>query len=225
MTKTDEGFAAYPQRAYLRAKPRFYPSYGKRAMDIGLVLLALPAVLVLIFGLALVLALVQGGSPFFGHRRIGRDGQAFTCWKLRTMVPHAEACLQDYLQQNPQAAQEWRDTFKLANDPRVTTFGKIMRQTSLDELPQIWNILKGEMSLVGPRPVTAAEAVLYGPALAKYQALRPGLTGVWQVNGRNDTSYGARIAMDVEYGNRLSFWRDCRILLATVRAVAARSGR
>ena len=141
------------------------------------------------------------------------------------MVPHAEACLQDYLQQNPQAAQEWRDTFQLANDPRVTTFGKIMRQTSLDELPQIWNILKGEMSLVGPRPVTAAEAVLYGPALAKYQALRPGLTGVWQVNGRNDTSYGARIAMDVEYGNRLSFWRDCRILLATVRAVAARSGR
>lgn len=225
MTKTDEGFANFSRQDLGRVPPRLYANFGKRVLDIALVLLALPAVLVLISGLALLLALVQGGSPFFGHQRIGRGGAHFTCWKLRTMVPNAETRLQAYLLQNAQAAQEWRENFKLTQDPRVTTFGKFLRQTSLDELPQIWNILKGEMSLVGPRPVTAAEAVHYGPAFAKYQALRPGLTGVWQVSGRNDTSYAARIAMDVDYGKRLSLWCDLGILLATVKTVAARSGR
>ena len=232
MTKTDDGFAAFPRKHYAawpretRLLPqRFYHHFGKRALDIGLVLLALPALLLVIAVLCVLLIAVQGGSPFFGHQRIGRNGKAFTCWKLRSMIPDAETRLQAYLRQNPQAAREWAATFKLAKDPRVTPLGQILRQTSLDELPQIWNILKGEMSLVGPRPVTRAEGLLYGPAWAKYQALRPGLTGLWQVNGRNDTSYAARIAMDVEYGSQISLARDLQILAATVKTVAARSGR
>jgi exopolysaccharide production protein ExoY len=232
MTKTDEGFAVFAQKpqASWQRKIRaplspFYPQGCKRALDIGLILAALPALLILISGLAILLILAQGGSPFFGHLRVGRNGAPFICWKLRTMTQDAEARLQAHLRHDPQAAEEWAASFKLAADPRVTPLGRLLRQTSLDELPQIWNILKGEMSLVGPRPVTQAETALYGPALRHYHALRPGLTGLWQINGRNDISYADRVAMDVAYGSRISFIGDLQILGATIKAVLRRSGR
>jgi exopolysaccharide production protein ExoY len=232
MTKTDESFEGFAQKSRghwqhseMAQAPSAYRQFFKRGFDIGLILLALPALLLLIFALSILLICVQGGSPFFGHLRVGRNGAPFRCWKLRTMTPDAEARLQAHLQHDPLAAQEWARSFKLAADPRVTPLGRILRRTSLDELPQIWNILKGEMSLVGPRPVTAAETALYGPALRQYQALRPGLTGLWQVNGRNGISYAERVAMDVAYGSQLSLAGDVQILAATIKTVLLRSGQ
>ena len=203
---------------------RFYPATGKRGLDILLVLFALPLILPLIAILAL-LVMMDGAAPFFGHKRIGRNGKEFRCWKLRSMVPDAEARLLVYLASDPVAQREWTQNFKLEKDPRITRLGNILRKTSLDELPQILNILKGEMSFVGPRPVTAKEMDFYGTASAQYQSVRPGLTGLWQVSGRNDISYADRVALDVRYARDCSMMMDIGVFLRTVGAIVGRTGR
>ncbi|MEN9409494.1 MAG: hypothetical protein RL216_1468 [Pseudomonadota bacterium] len=177
---------------------RFYLSYGKRAVDLVLVAVTALPVGILVAVLALMIA-AGGASPIFGHERVGKGGRVFRCWKLRTMVPDAEARLIRHLETNPEAAREWAETQKLSHDPRVTRIGHLLRRSSLDELPQLWNVLRGDMSIVGPRPVTETELDRYGTARAAYLAMRPGITGLWQVRGRNSLSFMKRIAMDVEY--------------------------
>lgn len=202
----------------------FYRAAGKRLFDLFFTLMILPVVGPVIVILALVV-MRDGKAPFFGHLRVGKDGKSFRCWKIRSMVPDAKARLAAHLAANPEARAEWNATFKLENDPRITRIGRILRKSSLDELPQIWNILKGEMSLVGPRPVIEDELKLYGPALKDYQSLRPGLTGLWQVSGRNDVSYEERVALDVKYARKLSFPLDIKIIFATALAVLNRTGK
>jgi lipopolysaccharide/colanic/teichoic acid biosynthesis glycosyltransferase len=145
-------------------------------------------------------------------------------WKFRTMVENAEQLLEEHLAKNPQLREEWDNTHKLRQDPRVTRIGRILRRTSLDELPQIWNVLRGEMSLVGPRPVVSAEVEKYGESFDFYRAVRPGITGLWQVSGRSDTSYSERVALDVRYVRHWSVWLDIYLLARTFRVVFRGSG-
>jgi exopolysaccharide production protein ExoY len=196
----------------------------KRAMDLAgslvLLLLTTPVFLVLV-----AMARLDGGPAFYVHRRIGRDGRAFGCIKFRTMVPDADRRLAELLARDPAAREEWQATRKLKADPRITRRGRLLRTTSLDELPQLINVLKGEMSLVGPRPVVLAELeTLYGAAAPLYLSVRPGLTGPWQVSGRNDAKYEGRVALDVAYVRNPSLLTDIVILLRTVGAVLRRRG-
>lgn len=196
----------------------------KRAFDFtcaaaGLIVLA-PFLLVV---MALV-RLSDGGPAFYGHKRVGRYGRPFQCWKFRTMIPNGDAVLAKHLAENPEAADEWHATQKLRRDPRVTPIGAFLRVTSLDELPQLWNVLTGEMSLVGPRPVTRAELDRYAKDRKFYLLVRPGVTGLWQVSGRNRTSYARRVALDRHYVQTWSFWGDIKILLRTVVVLAGRDG-
>lgn len=228
-SNTPSAGLAAPASGLLGTPPRTAPFHlyrngGKRALDIVLVTLALPVLLPVIGFLAL-LVMGDGQSAFFGHMRIGRQGKAFRCWKLRSMVPDAEDRLRRHLAHDPAAQAEWQASFKLADDPRITRLGRFLRSSSLDELPQIWNILRGEMSVVGPRPVTGAELDLYGRHAPAYYAMRPGLTGLWQVSGRNDTSYARRIRLDAGYRRLSSLRLDLSIILRTVRAVVQRTGR
>jgi undecaprenyl-phosphate galactose phosphotransferase len=197
--------------------------FGKRVFDLAGSL----ALLVLFGPLMLALALAvrcDGGPALFGHRRIGADGQAFRCWKFRSMVPDAEAVLARTLAGDPAARAEWERDFKLRNDPRVTRLGRFLRRSSLDELPQLVNVLLGEMSLVGPRPIVTAEIARYGAAFEAYRACKPGITGLWQVSGRNDVDYAARVALDQRYADTWSLAGDFMILLRTLGVVARRSG-
>ncbi len=166
----------------------------------------------------------DGGPAFYTQSRIGKDGKIFQCWKFRTMVVGADQVLQEILAKDAVARQEWERDFKLKNDPRITPIGLILRKTSLDELPQLLNILRGEMSLVGPRPVTAAEESYYGDYFRDYLSIRPGMTGLWQISGRNDISYDQRVQMDSWYARNLSFWVDLKILFATIGVVLRRKG-
>ncbi|WRH64337.1 MAG: sugar transferase [Fuscovulum sp.] len=202
----------------------FYARYGKRMFDILLVFIAAPAWLPLTVLLA-VGAMLDGGRPLFFQSRIGRNGKVFRIVKLRSMVVGADKKLVDYLASNPEAKAEWDEKQKLLNDPRITTYGKFIRRTSLDELPQLWNVLRGEMSIVGPRPVTAVELKRYGSRVEFYQSMRPGITGMWQVYGRNDVSYDERIALDVEYTRRASLFVDIKMVLLTVPVVLRLTGR
>lgn len=171
-----------------------------------------------------IAALIYGESPLFRHRRVGRDGVEFDCLKFRTMVPNAEAVLKEILANDPEKRAEWARDHKLADDPRVTRFGKFLRSTSLDELPQLWNVIKGDMSLVGPRPVTRGELLRYGRNAVIYMMVRPGVTGLWQVSGRNNVEYRKRVAMDVCYVRKQSLVLDTWILLKTVVVVVTRHG-
>ncbi|ONG47876.1 hypothetical protein BKE38_22520 [Pseudoroseomonas deserti] len=206
------------------ARPRSWQHAGKRGLDIvlasGLLLALLPVMLVIT-----LLVLRDGKGAFFSHRRVGRDGRSFGCLKFRSMVPDAEAALAKLLAEDPEAAALWRTSRKLKRDPRITRVGRVLRATSLDELPQLFNVLRGEMSLVGPRPVVQAELTEhYGPHASHYLAVRPGITGLWQISGRSDTSYAERIALDVRYVERFSLWFDLVILAKTVPAVLVRRG-
>lgn len=200
-----------------------YVRYGKRGLDLALCLIILPVVVLLVAALAAVVAL-DGASPFFAHTRVGRGGKSFGCLKLRSMVPDAQQRLEALLEADPAARAEWTGTRKLARDPRVTRFGRLLRRTSLDELPQIVNVFRGEMSLVGPRPVPADELVRYGHHVDAYLALRPGVTGLWQTMGRNELSYQKRVQLDCVYKRRLCLLLDLRILAKTVTAVLRRTG-
>ena len=196
---------------------------AKRAFDfagaVALIILLSP--FLLIVG---TLVATSGKPIFFRQSRIGRSGEMFKCYKFRTMVPDAEKVLLDLLERDPVARAEWQRDFKLKNDPRVTKIGAFLRKTSLDELPQLFNVLKGEMSLVGPRPIVQAELNRYGRAARWYLAARPGMTGLWQVSGRNDTDYIRRVALDTYYVRSQSLMLDLVILLLTVRVVVARRG-
>ena len=197
---------------------------AKRAIDIlgaGAMLLALA----IPFLMLAYLVRRDGGPATFAHRRIGRGGRVFGCLKFCSMVPDAEARLAAVLASDPVARAEWEATRKLKNDPRVTRVGALLRKTSLDELPQLINVLRGDMSLVGPRPVTASELeTYYGAAAEHYHQVRPGITGLWQVSGRNDVSYAHRVALDVAYVSRPSLIEDIRLLLATPAAILFRRG-
>ncbi len=174
--------------------------------------------------ITVVLKLTQEGPIFFSHNRIGKDGKEFRCLKFRTMVPEAAEMLDEILMSDPIAREEWNANYKLDNDPRVTRFGAFLRKSSLDELPQIFNVLKNDMSLVGPRPITKSEGELYGRHYSVYKSVRPGLTGLWQISGRSDTSYEERVLLDVNYVRNLAAWRDIYILLMTVFVVLVRKG-
>jgi len=197
---------------------------AKRALDIigagvGLVLLA-P-----FFLIVALLVRADGGPAFFAHQRVGRGGKLFGCLKFRSMVIDSQARLEALLANDPAARAEWEATRKLKNDPRITRIGRFLRSTSLDELPQLINVLRGEMSLVGPRPVQEAEIDrYYGASAAHYMAVRPGITGLWQVSGRSETSYESRVALDVSYVSRPSLLADLSILLRTPVAVISRRG-
>ena len=187
--------------------------------------------LVLIVALAPVMAMVallvwgqDRGPVFFAHRRIGRDGHLFPCLKFRSMAVDADARLERLLATDEAARLEWVADHKLRNDPRITAIGVFLRKSSLDELPQLFNVLRGEMSLVGPRPVVFAEAERYGRWFSHYCSVRPGITGLWQVSGRNEVSYRKRVAMDVLYSRRKSAALDIQILLNTIPAVLLRKG-
>lgn len=199
----------------------FYRSYAKRALDVTLVLLSAPFVLPLVAALAIFIS-QDGGRPFYSQRRVGKAGRLYRLWKLRTMVHGADAKLEAYLAANPEARREWDETQKLRHDPRITRFGRILRRTSLDELPQLWNVLIGDMSLVGPRPMMVSQIALYPGET--YYALRPGITGYWQTSGRNDTTFEARAEYDAAYGRELSLMTDIRTLARTVGVVLRCTG-
>lgn len=201
-----------------------YKGFGKRALDLTLCVLILPFLL-LVLAILIPLARLDGGPALYRQERVGRNGERFWCWKLRTMVTNGDQLLADYLAKYPAAKQEWEERCKLTNDPRITTVGRFLRKTSLDELPQIWNVLNGEMSLVGPRPVPECELSRYGPLKASYMSLRPGVTGIWQVYGRTSASYDERVLMDAEYANSLSLFKDLGLILKTVHIVFARTGQ
>jgi Undecaprenyl-phosphate galactose phosphotransferase WbaP len=166
----------------------------------------------------------DGGKAFFGHSRVGHQGAEFKCLKFRSMVPNSAEILKQYLEANPAAREEWQKEMKLKNDPRVTRIGKILRATSLDELPQLINVLRGDMSLVGPRPIVTEECARYDNDIALYYMVRPGLTGLWQVSGRNDVSYKNRVKMDSMYISNWSLWHDIAIILKTFPVIFKRTG-
>lgn len=204
-----------------QSRPWLYRTVVKRLLDVLAVLLASPVVLPLVLLLALVVML-DGKNPFYSQQRVGRDGRTFRLWKLRSMVHDADQRLESYLAQNPQARKEWDEAQKLRDDPRVTNVGRVLRASSLDELPQLWNVLSGEMSLVGPRPMMPEQQVLYSGD--GYYRLRPGITGFWQTAGRNKTSFAARAWYDDNYERGLTFGGDLAILLRTVSVVLSRTG-
>lgn len=177
-----------------------------------------------LFLLLMILCRLDGGPALFGHQRVGEHGRRFRCLKFRTMVVHADDVLAKTLADNPAQAEEWRTSRKLVNDPRITRLGRFLRSTSLDELPQLINVLRLEMSLVGPRPIVESEIDFYGQSIAQYYATRPGLTGLWQVSGRSNTSYAKRVQLDVWYVNNWTIWNDFTVLLKTIPAVIRRQG-
>lgn len=207
-----------PQRRSL------YARFGKRATDLALSLLLLPLIAPII-ALLWFLTRADGHPGFYAHTRIGRNGQPFRCWKLRTMVPDADRSLAKHLATDPTLAQEWARTQKLQNDPRVTRLGRLLRRTSLDELPQIWNVIRGDMSLVGPRPVTEGELDRYGLHRHIYLSLRPGVTGLWQILGRTDGCYDERLRLDRRYADAVGLISDLALILRTAVVVVRPTGR
>ena len=198
--------------------------FAKRGFDIVGAMLGIVALAPLLLLLVLLVKFSTGGSVFYGHKRIGRGGRIFRCLKFRTMVENGDAVLAEHFRRNPEARNEWNATRKLRDDPRVTRVGVVLRKLSLDELPQIFNILLGDMSIVGPRPIVRDELDIYGPAAVFYLKSRPGLTGLWQVSGRNDVSYDTRVAFDRHYVENWSLLEDMRIILKTVPAVCLSRG-
>ena len=183
-------------------------------------LLILPILLIL----AILVGIDNKGRIIFAHRRVGRNGKLFPCYKFQSMVSDAQERLEEYLAKNPEARKEWEESFKLTNDPRVTKLGAFLRKTSLDELPQLWNVLMGDMSLVGPRPIVTKEVERYGDYIREYYMVPPGITGMWQVNGRSDTTYEERVSMDTWYVRNWSVWIDLVYLFKTVKTVFTGKG-
>ena len=195
----------------------------KRAVDISGALLIAAVFSPLIIPVILTLWR-QGGPIIYKHRRVGRGGRVFECLKFRTMVPNADQVLRELLEAHPELKREWVRDHKLRNDPRVTPIGRFLRRTSLDELPQLWNVLRGEMSLVGPRPIVREELLRYGRNVRDYLAVNPGITGLWQVMGRNDTDYRRRVVLDTYYVRNQNVILDLYILFKTTLVVLGRTG-
>jgi len=203
------------------ARKGIYRNGVKRLLDVAAIVMAVPIVVPLVAVLALFVVR-DGGKPFYAQQRIGRHGRRFRMWKLRSMVEDADSRIAEHLEQNPAAMAEWDRTQKLKNDPRITGFGQIMRRSSLDELPQLWNVLIGDMSLVGPRPMMINQQYLYhGTA---YYGLRPGISGYWQTAGRNATTFEARAGFDTAYDTDLSLTTDIAVLTRTVGVVLKATG-
>lgn len=198
---------------------------GKRALDIlgALVFMALLTPVVAFFWWRVR---SDGGPGFYSQPRMGRNGVVFDCWKLRSMCVDAEARLAEYIATDPIVASEWQNAQKLKKDPRITAVGRIIRRYSIDELPQLWNVLRGDMSLIGPRPFMVSQAELY-PVTGRtaYYAMRPGITGLWQVSARNDESFVSRARYDVTYREKVSLWADLRIALKTVYVMFCGTGQ
>lgn len=197
---------------------------ASRSLDFAVALALLLTMAPALVFLAIAIWLQDGGPPIFAHRRIGRDGRKFSCLKFRTMAVDADERLRQLLASDPVAAAEWRSDHKLRADPRVTYIGAFLRKSSLDELPQIANVLVGQMSLVGPRPIVDSEVARYGRYFSYYCSIRPGITGLWQVSGRNDVSYRRRVALDTLYARSKSFKLDLSILGRTIPAVFSGAG-
>ncbi len=234
MSQTDNFYEFVPADAAILDIPRHVAESGGRTearklyrramkplMDVLLTLAAMPIILPVIV-ICSLLVMMDGRAPFFRQKRIGRDGRVFSMWKLRTMVPDAEKRLDEYLAANPEAKAEWDEKQKLEHDPRITSVGHFLRRSSLDEFPQFFNVLAGDMSLVGPRPMMVGQDELY-PGTAYYR-LRPGLTGPWQVSDRNASSFADRAWFDEAYLENVSLRTDCRLIAATVGAVAKGTG-
>ncbi|HET8705711.1 MAG TPA: sugar transferase [Pseudomonadales bacterium] len=197
--------------------------YGKRVFDVivaSILLVVLSPVMLLIAGIIWT----NGRKPVFGHTRVGKSGQLFRCYKFRTMVPDADVRLANLLFNRPDLEQEWKEDFKLKSDPRITAIGAFLRKTSLDELPQLYNVIRGDMSLVGPRPIIVQELEKYGDHVKHYLSVKPGITGLWQVGGRNNLTYDQRVALDVNYVENHSLLMDILILFKTIFAVFAFKG-
>ena len=198
-----------------------YRDVLKRLLDIVIVLIAaLPTLLIV--GLFGALIARDGHSPFYTQNRLGRNGRVFRIWKLRSMVPNADSNLQMHLATDPAARAEWDRSQKLRKDPRITSIGHLIRKTSIDELPQLWNVLIGDMSIVGPRPMMPCQQGIY-PGTA-YYALRPGITGYWQIAVRNESSFSQRAGFDTAYLQQLSLYNDVRVILKTFRVVMRATG-
>ncbi len=196
----------------------------KRVLDIALVLAVLPFLFIILAGLALIVKATAKGPVLYGHKRVGFNGREFRCWKFRTMVVNGDEVLRRHLQENPKDAVLWNTTRKLNDDPRVTPVGKVLRKLSLDELPQLLNVLTGDMSLVGPRPVVQDELDNYGSTAPYYLSTRPGLTGLWQVSGRSDTTYSERVRLDRQYIMNWSLAQDMTIMFKTLPALLSSRG-
>jgi Undecaprenyl-phosphate galactose phosphotransferase WbaP len=195
------------------------PRITKRMMDLLLTLAGGLVLLPLLFYIAVAVKLSSRGPVLYANERIGRDGRRFRMWKFRSMFTNGDAVLEYYLDAHPEYREEWETTQKLKWDPRITRIGRFIRKTSLDELPQLWNVLRGEMSLVGPRPILIEEEAKYGEYYALYTMVKPGITGMWQVSGRSNTSYEERLQLVAYYVRNWSLWLDIYLLLKSVRIV------
>lgn len=213
-----------PSRSSLQREMTDGAIDASRIADIALAASLLAFVAPLWLMVALAIKVQDGGPIIFAHRRIGHGGATFDCLKFRSMVVDSEARLAELLKRDPRARAEWEADHKLRRDPRVTPLGDLLRRSSIDELPQLLNVLKGEMSLVGPRPIVGSEVARYGRWFNAYCAVKPGLSGLWQVSGRNDVSYRRRVALDRLYARRRSFGLYVYILLKTIPAVLLREG-
>jgi Undecaprenyl-phosphate galactose phosphotransferase WbaP len=196
----------------------------KRWIDVAFVVLITPVLIPLMLLVAATVKLSSPGPVFYSHRRIRRNGEFFSMWKFRTMCQNSAEVLELYLQRHPEARAEWNKTHKLRHDPRITPVGSFLRRYSLDELPQMWNVLTGQMSLVGPRPIVAAEVEKYGDCFPCYCRVKPGLTGLWQVSGRSTLTYPERVALDCRYVETWSLFCDLVILLKTFPSVINQDG-
>ncbi|MEL6828109.1 MAG: sugar transferase [Pseudomonadota bacterium] len=201
-----------------------FSSRAKRATDVVIAAGMLCFLLPILLPIALIIRLSDGGPALFRQQRIGRDGEMFWCYKFRTMVTDADVRLEKLLLEDPVARRQWRLAQKLDNDPRITKLGYFLRKSSLDELPQLINILMGDMSLVGPRPIVRSEIEKYGEYFRDYCRVRPGLTGLWQISGRSDTTYQERVNFDVKYVDEWTYAEDIKIILKTVPAVLRSNG-
>jgi lipopolysaccharide/colanic/teichoic acid biosynthesis glycosyltransferase len=201
-----------------------YAIWGKRLFDIVFASLVLTIFSPLYLAIALLVLISSRGSIFYIHPRVGLHGQQFNCVKFRTMINGADQALEDYLNSCPISRAEYEAFFKLKQDPRITKIGKILRTTSLDELPQFWNVLVGDMSVVGPRPLVQDELVKYGTAINRVLSVRPGIAGLWQVSGRNDIPYAKRVIMDASYVRRMSLGLDIWLIFKTILVVVFPKG-
>lgn len=198
--------------------------FWKRFIDLFLLLISSPVVLPVVLIVSLIVKISSPGPVFYGHKRTGKNGKEFKCWKFRSMVIDADKQLEKILAENPEMRAEWEKDRKFTNDPRVTKIGKILRKTSIDEIPQFFNILTGEMSFIGPRPVTEPELKKYGNKAQIILSVQPGLSGMWQISGRSDTGYEERVTLDSYYIQNWSVWLDIWIIIKTVYVVLRGKG-
>lgn len=195
-----------------------------RTMDVCIALAAIAVMLPFLILIILALKLTSRGPVLFAHRRVGKGGRVFPCYKFRSMVVNSAEVLEQHLAECPEAREEWARDQKLRNDPRVTPIGRLLRRSSLDEVPQIFNVLLGQMSMVGPRPIVEGEVIRYRQYIVDYMSVKPGITGLWQISGRNNTTYRRRVALDTAYARSRNLALDLAIMARTVPAVLSGSG-